>query len=77
MTDKDPTLMARCPECDSRIYFDRRPDVGEIIVCPECEASLETVSYTHLDVYKRQSWDVRRSSCQRRLKTDPLAASEN
>ncbi len=41
MPDKDPTLMARCPSCDSRIYFERRPDTGEIIVCPECEASLE------------------------------------
>lgn len=41
MLDKDPSLMARCLECDSRIYFDRRPDVGEIIVCPECETSLE------------------------------------
>ncbi len=41
MLDKDPSLMARCLECDSRIYFERRPDVGEIIVCPECETSLE------------------------------------
>ena len=41
MPDKDPALMARCPSCDSRIYFERRPDTGEIIVCPECEASLE------------------------------------
>ncbi len=41
MLDKDPALMARCLECDSRIYFERRPDVGEIIVCPECETSLE------------------------------------
>jgi lysine biosynthesis protein LysW len=43
MPDKDPNLMARCPECDSRIYFERRPDTGEIIVCPECEASLEII----------------------------------
>ena len=43
MADKDPTLMARCPSCDSRIYFERRPDTGEIIVCPECEASLEII----------------------------------
>jgi hypothetical protein len=43
MLDKDPNLMARCLECDSRIYFERKPDVGEIIVCPECETSLEVV----------------------------------
>ena len=44
MPDKDTTLMARCPECDSRVYFERRPDVGQIIVCPECETSLEVIS---------------------------------
>lgn len=43
MPDKDPSLMARCLECDSRIYFERRPDAGEIIVCPECETSLEVI----------------------------------
>jgi lysine biosynthesis protein LysW len=43
MPDKDPSLMARCLECDSRIYFERKPDLGQIIVCPECETSLEVV----------------------------------
>ena len=43
MPDKDASLMARCPECDSRIYFERRPDTGQIIVCPECETSLEVI----------------------------------
>ncbi|MCL4802945.1 MAG: hypothetical protein KJ046_01440 [Anaerolineae bacterium] len=43
MPDKAPSLMARCLECDSRIYFDRKPDLGQIIVCPECETSLEVV----------------------------------
>lgn len=43
MPDKDASLMARCPECDSRIYFEKRPDAGEIIICPECEASLEII----------------------------------
>jgi lysine biosynthesis protein LysW len=44
MPDKDASLMARCPECDSRIYFGRKPDTGQIIVCPECETSLEIIS---------------------------------
>lgn len=43
MPEKDPSLMARCLECDSRIYFERKPDLGQIIVCPECETSLEVV----------------------------------
>lgn len=44
MPDQNRALMARCPECDSRIYFDRRPDNGQMIVCPECETSLEVIS---------------------------------
>jgi len=36
-------MMARCLECDSRIYFERRPEAGQIIVCPECETSLEVI----------------------------------
>lgn len=43
MAEKDPSLMARCLECDSRVYFERKPDLGEIIVCPECETSLEVI----------------------------------
>lgn len=36
--------IARCPECDSRIYFDRSPDLGQILACPECDTSLEVIS---------------------------------
>ncbi|HNS39908.1 MAG: hypothetical protein LC131_13475 [Anaerolineae bacterium] len=43
MPDKNPSIMARCLECDSRIYFERRPEIGQIIVCPECETSLEVI----------------------------------
>ncbi len=43
MPEKDPSLMARCLECDSRIYFERKPDLGQIIVCPECDTSLEVI----------------------------------
>lgn len=43
MPDKN-IAVARCPECDSRLYFERRLDVGEVIVCPECETSLEVLS---------------------------------
>lgn len=43
MPDKNSSIMARCLECDSRIYFERRPELGQIIVCPECETSLEVI----------------------------------
>jgi lysine biosynthesis protein LysW len=43
MTPQARPLTARCPECDSRIYFDRPPDIGQILACPECETSLEVI----------------------------------
>lgn len=48
MPPNSKTLTARCPECDSRIYFERRPDAGEILPCPECETLLEVISATPL-----------------------------
>jgi lysine biosynthesis protein LysW len=43
MTTPPRPLIARCPECDSRLYFDRPPDLGQILPCPECETSLEVI----------------------------------
>lgn len=48
MTPNSKPLTARCPECDSRIYFERRPDSGEMISCPECDTLLEVISATPL-----------------------------
>lgn len=41
--NSEKTISARCPECDSRIYFEKTPDVGQMIACPECGTSLEVV----------------------------------
>lgn len=43
MTSQARPQTARCPECDTRIYFNRMPDLGQILVCPECETSLEVI----------------------------------
>jgi len=43
MTTQARPQTARCPECDTRIYFNRPPDLGQILVCPECETSLEVI----------------------------------
>jgi lysine biosynthesis protein LysW len=43
MTTPPQPVIARCPECDSRLYFDRPPDLGQILACPECETSLEVI----------------------------------
>lgn len=48
MSSSNKPLTARCPECDSRIYFDRRPDAGEVIACPECDTLLEVISVSPL-----------------------------
>ena len=48
MASNSKPLTARCPECDSRIYFERRPDVGEMISCPECDTLLEVISVAPL-----------------------------
>ncbi|MFO7661065.1 MAG: hypothetical protein R6X18_00585 [Chloroflexota bacterium] len=43
MTTQPRPLTARCPECDSRLNFDRPPDLGQLLVCPECETSIEVI----------------------------------
>ncbi len=50
MAPKDKSLSARCPECDSRIYFQRTPDLGQLITCPECDSSLEVVNNSPLNL---------------------------
>ncbi len=50
MAPKDKSLSARCPECDSRIYFPRTPDLGQLITCPECDSSLEVVNNSPLNL---------------------------
>ena len=48
MASNSKPLTARCPECDSRIYFERRPDAGEMLSCPECDTFLEVISVSPL-----------------------------
>lgn len=37
------TLSAFCPSCDTRIRFDERPKLFDIVTCPECEEEVEVV----------------------------------
>jgi lysine biosynthesis protein LysW len=51
MPDKsEKTISARCPECDSRIYFEKTPDLGQILSCPECGTSLEVSKTAPLEL---------------------------
>lgn len=43
MTPNASAAKARCPECDARIFFERAPDMGQLLACPECGTRLEVV----------------------------------
>ena len=34
---------ARCPVCEGRVFVDALTEMGEIIICDECESDLELV----------------------------------
>lgn len=34
-------LISECPECDNEIQFDKKPEIGQIVVCPTCGEKLE------------------------------------
>lgn len=46
----EKSISARCPECDSRIYFEKTPDMGQMLSCPECGTSLEVVKTRPLEL---------------------------
>ena len=39
-----------CPECDTRIRFYKRPKLGAIVTCPECDEILEVVCFGRLSL---------------------------
>ena len=55
-TNKDMLLENDCVDIDSHneILERAEDEKNEMIVCIESERECRTVSYTHLDVYKRQ-----------------------
>ena len=42
-TPRTKTLIADCPSCAARIYFNTRPNLGDVVVCHECEDNLEII----------------------------------
>lgn len=48
---KGSTVMVRCIECDSRVWFKKHPNLGDITVCPECDTHLEVVRTSPLELY--------------------------
>ena len=58
---KENQLWVLCPICNNKTRIKIRKDTQLIhfpLFCPKCKnESLVTVSYTHLDVYKRQVYN--------------------
>ena len=50
MTKSTKTLSTNCPSCYARMRLNKRPRQGDIIVCRECEESLEVVRLSPLKV---------------------------
>lgn len=44
------TLTTICPSCDVLILFSKKPRLGEIIVCYECDENLKVVGLSPLNV---------------------------
>jgi lysine biosynthesis protein LysW len=40
---KTSTMTAFCRSCRSRILFTERPEIYDLVICPECEEEFEVV----------------------------------
>jgi len=43
MTRTARAIIADCPDCLSTIRFEKLPELGEFLYCPECDETLEVV----------------------------------
>jgi lysine biosynthesis protein LysW len=34
-------ITASCPECDNDIFFEETPEIGQVLICVNCQAVLE------------------------------------
>ena len=48
---KGQTVMTRCIECDSRVWFKKHPNLGDITICPECDTQLEVIRTSPLELH--------------------------
>jgi alpha-aminoadipate/glutamate carrier protein LysW len=42
--------IAVCPECEAEIHVDEDVDKGDLLVCEECETSLEVVGLDPIEL---------------------------
>jgi lysine biosynthesis protein LysW len=50
MTTNATPAKSRCPECDARIFFERPPDLGQMLECPECGTRLEVIRLSPIEL---------------------------
>lgn len=50
MSEPTRTLVAYCPECDTRIRFHEEPRLGQLITCHECGEVSEVISLNPLEL---------------------------
>ncbi len=43
MSKQTMKITAPCPLCTATIYFDKYPEEGQFVICPECNDMLEVV----------------------------------
>lgn len=50
MLGRNTVLTAYCPDCNSEIYFSKRPALGQTVTCKECSAHLEVVETNPIEL---------------------------
>jgi hypothetical protein len=43
-------MEAICPECDTKVYFERQPKIGERVLCRKCKSILAVIRLMPLEL---------------------------
>lgn len=43
-------IVARCAECESRINFNKEPEIGMIVTCRECGEKMEVIDINPVEL---------------------------
>ncbi|MGD2206910.1 MAG: hypothetical protein PVH17_09035 [Anaerolineae bacterium] len=46
-----------CPDCDEKIVLNIKPQEGQKLSCPHCDADLEVISVNPLELDWAYDWD--------------------
>ena len=55
------SLAALCPNCEETIQFDVQPEIGQLVVCFECDDELEVIALDPIVLswllYDEEEWE--------------------